>query len=375
MNLRLFTPGPVEIPPRVLRVLAWPQPHHRTSEFRATLQRVTDGLKELHRTQGEVFVLAASGTGAMEAAVVNTMSRSDRALVIAGGKFGERWASILKAYGFAPDVLDVEWGRSVSVAEVGRRLDADPAITRVFATHSETSTGALHDVRELARACRMRQRVIVVDAVTSLGVHPLEQDAWGIDVVVCGSQKGLMVPPGLATVSLAPWAADLIEGDRPPRFYFDLRKARKSAPMGETAFTPPVGLVLALEEALTMMREEGLDHVHERHKRLAHATRSAAQAIGFTVFPAYPSHAVTALLPPEGLDSSAIVKRMRDTHGIVIAGGQDALKGRILRIGHMGHYTLPDIQLVAGALEECVVALGRPATGARTAAISGWSAE
>src|SRR5512144_1327810 len=159
MNLRLFTPGPVEIPPRVLRVLAWPQPHHRTSEFRATLQRVTDGLKELHRTQGEVFVLAASGTGAMEAAVVNTMSRADRALVIAGGKFGERWASILKAYGFAPDVLDVEWGRSVSAAAGGRRLAAAPALARVFATHSETSPGARHDVRELARACRMRPRV------------------------------------------------------------------------------------------------------------------------------------------------------------------------------------------------------------------------
>lgn len=374
MTLRLFTPGPVEVPPRILRVLGEPPPHHRTDGFRDTMRRVTEALRWIHQTAGEVFVLAASGTGAMEAAVVNTMGRDDRALVIAGGKFGERWVSILKAYGFDPVVVDVEWGRSLNVAEVGRRLDADGTLSRVFATHSETSTGALHDVRELARACRLRSRTLVVDAVTSLGVHPLPQDDWGIDVVVCGSQKGLMIPPGLATMSLAPWAANLIEGERPPRFYFDLRKARKSAPQGETAFTPPVSLVLALEEALRMIAEEGLDAVHDRHRRLALATRAAAAALGFGLFPAHPSHAVTALTPPAGIEPGAIVKRLREAHGIVIAGGQDQLKGKILRVGHMGAYTLADIQLVAGALEECVGALGRPATGAQAAAASGWNA-
>jgi aspartate aminotransferase-like enzyme len=374
VTFRLFTPGPVEVPPRVLRALAAAPPHHRTDGFRDTLRRVTESLRRLHRTEGEVFVLSASGTGAMEAAVVNLMGRDDRALVIAGGKFGERWAAILEAYGFDPQVMDVEWGHAVRVAEVGRRLDADPSITRVFGTHSETSTGALHDVRELARACRMRQRPLIVDAVTSLGVHPLEQDAWGIDAVVCGSQKGLMIPPGVATLSLAPWAANLIEGDRPPRFYFDLRKARKSAPQGETAFTPPVSLVLALEEALKMIDEEGLAAVHERHRRLAQATRAAALALGFGVFSPSPSHAVTALTPPAGIEAGAVVKRLRETHGIVIAGGQDQLKGRILRVGHMGAYTLADIQLVADALEESVRALGKSGSGARAAAASGWNA-
>ncbi len=372
MTLRLFTPGPVEVPARILRALGAPQPHHRTEGFRDTLRRVTGSLRDLHRTAGDVMVLAASGTGAMEAAVVNLVGPEDRALVIAGGKFGERWAAILKAYGLGAEVLDVEWGSAVDVAEAARRLDADPGLTRVFATHSETSTGALHDVRALAAACRSRGRALVVDAVTSLGVHPLEQDAWGVDVVVCGSQKGLMLPPGLATVSLAPWAAPLLEGPRPPRFYFDLRKARKGVAQGETAFTPAVGLVLALEEALAMIAEEGLGRVHERHARLARAARAAGTALGFRVFSSSPSNAVTALVPPEGVEAGAIVKRLREVHGLVVAGGQDRLKGTMIRVGHMGGYTLDDIRTVAAALEECVAALGRPASGAPAAAEAAW---
>jgi len=374
VKTRLFTPGPVEIPARILRALAQVPPHHRTEGFRDTLRRVVEELRALHGTQGEVFLLGASGTGAMEAAVVNLMAPGEKALAIAGGKFGERWASILKAYRLAADVVDVAWGSAVDPLEVAQRLDADPSIAKVFATHSETSTGALHDVRELARACRLRSRTLVVDAITSLAVHPLPQDDWGVDVVVCGSQKGLMIPPGLASVSLAPWASSLIEGERPPRFYFDLRKARKSAPLGETAFTPPVSLVLALEEALAMIREEGLENIHARHKRLAHATRAGAERIGFKVFSSSPSHSVTALLPPEGVEAGAVVKRLRERHGIVVAGGQDQLKGKILRIGHMGEYDLADVHLVLGALEECAAVLGRPATGAIAAATEAWNA-
>jgi aspartate aminotransferase-like enzyme len=369
---RLFTPGPVEIPARVLRALSQEPPHHRTDVFRAVLQRVTESLRKLHGTEGEVFLLAASGTGAMEAAVVNLIAPGERALVIAGGKFGERWASLLKAYGIAHEVIDVAWGHAVDPAEVRRRLEADPSRAAVFATHSETSTGALHDVEAVAKITRSLSRKLIVDAVTSVGVHPLPQDAWGIDAVVCGSQKGLMIPPGIATVALAPWAAGLIDGERLPRFYFDLRKARKSAPLGETAFTPPVSLVLALEEALTMIAEEGLDQVHHRHRRLAHATRAGAQALGFGLFPASPSHAVTALTPPQGIESGAVVKRLRDVHAMVVAGGQDQLKGKILRIGHMGAYQLEDIVAVIEALEECVAALGRPATGGASAARAAW---
>ena len=371
-RMRLFTPGPVEIPERILHVLGTPPPHHRTDGFRETLKHVIEKLRWIHGTEGEVFLLGASGTGAMEAALVSTVPPGARALAIAGGKFGERWASLLKAFGVAHDVLEVEWGAGVDPAEVARRLDHDPALGFVFATQSETSTGALHDVETLARITRERGRRLVVDAVTGIGVHPLPQDQWGVDVVVCGSQKGLMIPPGIATVALAPWAKDLIEGPGLPRFYFDLRRYRKSAPLGETPFTPPVSLVLALEEALTMIEEEGLDEVHERHRRVALATRAGAKALGFGHFPSSPSHAVTALTPPAGIETSAIVKRLRETHGMVIAGGQDRLKGKIVRIGHMGAYDLADIDALLLALEECVSALGRPASGAVPAARAAW---
>src|SRR5258706_374622 len=254
-RMRLYTPGPVEVQARILRALAQVPPHHRTEGFRATLRGVVDGLRWLHGTEGEMFLLAASGTGAMEAAVVNLMSPGEKALAISGGKFGERWQKLLEAYGLTPTVLSVDWGSAVSPAEVERALDA----------------------------------------------------------------------PGL------------------PRFYFDLRKARKSAPLGETAFTPPVSLVLALEESLAMIREEGLEAVHLRHARCAQATRAGAQALGFRVFASAPSHAVTALTPPEGIESSAVVKRLREVHGMVVAGGQDRLQGKILRIGHMGAYDLGDI--------------------------------
>jgi aspartate aminotransferase-like enzyme len=321
-----------------------------------------------------MFLLAASGTGAMEAAVVNFTSPSTKALVIVGGKFGERWMNLLQAYGVPFDKIDVEWGRAVDPAEVERALGRDRAISTVFTTHSETSTGALFDVEAIGKLTRPRGVRLVVDAITSVGVHPLPQDAWGIDVVVCGSQKGLMVPPGVATVSIAPWAASGIDQDGLPRFYFDLRKMRKSAPMGETAWTPPVSLVLALEEALTMIREEGLENVHARHRRVALAMRGGAQALGFKLFAHPASHAVTALVPPEGIDASALVKRLREVHGIVVAGGQDQLKGKIFRIGHMGGYDLGDVFTMIGALDECVSALGRPAKGGVEAAYQAWAA-
>jgi aspartate aminotransferase-like enzyme len=242
----------------------------------------------------------------------------------------------------------------------------------VFTTHSETSTGAIHDLEAIAKITRPRNVLLVVDGITSVGVHPLPQDQWGVDVVVCGSQKGMMIPPGIGTVSVAPWAASAIEGQKLPRFYWDFIRARKSAPIGETPFTPPVSLVLALEEALTMMREEGLDRVHERHRKVAHAVWAGTRALGFRLFSSSPAHSLTSLLPPEGIDASAIVKRLREVHGIYVAGGQDHLKGKVFRIGHMGAYDLGDVHVIVGALEECVAALGTPAmagSGAAAAAV------
>ena len=369
---RLFTPGPVEIPVRILRALSQVPPHHRTEVFRETYRRVSDDLKWVHQTQGEVLMLAASGSGAMEATVVNLMEPGKKALCLVGGKFGERWGNICKAYGVPYETIDVPWGHAIPVAEVERRLDHDAAISTVFGTHSETSTATLHDAQALAKATRSRGRRIALDAITSLGVHPLPQDEWGVDVVVTGSQKGLMSPPGIATVSLAPWALDAIEGERYPRFYWDLRKARKSLPSGESAFTPAVSLVFAVGEALTMMREEGLANVHARHARLGAAVRAGAQAIGWTLFSKSPANSVTALEPPAGVDASALIKRLRDTHGITVAGGQDHTTGKMLRIGHMGAYDLSDVYVILGALEECTEALGRKASGAIEAARRGW---
>jgi len=378
MKIRLFTPGPVEIPPRVLRALSQVPPHHRTDVFRDTLKRVTAALQWLHGTKGEVFLLSASGSGAMEAAVVNLMGPSDKALVPSAGKFGDRWASILKAYGVPLEVIPFEWGTAIDPKAVERALDKDSSIKAVYTTHSETSTGAIHDLEAIAGITRPRNVLLVVDGITSVGVHPLPQDAWGVDVVVCGSQKGMMIPPGIGTVSLAPWAATAIEGQKLPRFYWDFLRARKSAPIGETPFTPPVSLVLALEEALTMMKEEGLDRVHERHRKVAHAVWAGTKALGFKLFSSSPAHSLTSLLPPEGIEASAIVKRLRDVHGIYVAGGQDHLKGKIFRIGHMGAYDLGDVHVIVGALEECVAALGKPATagvGAAAAAVrEAWQA-
>jgi len=369
---RLFTPGPVEIPVRILRALSQVPPHHRTEVFRETYKRVSEDLKWVHQTQGEVLMLAASGSGAMEATVVNLMEPGKKALCLVGGKFGERWGSICKAYGVPFETIDVPWGHAIPVGEVERKLDADPTFSTVFGTHSETSTATLHDAQALTKATRARGRRIALDAITSLGVHPLPQDEWGVDVVVTGSQKGLMSPPGIATVSLAPWALDAIEGQRYPRFYWDLRKARKSLPTGESAFTPAVSLVFAVGEALTMMREEGLSNVHARHSRLGAAVRAGAQAIGWTLFSKSPANSVTALEPPAPVDASVVIKRLREMHGITVAGGQDHTKGKMLRIGHMGAYDLSDVYVILGALEECTVALGHKSTGAIEAARQAW---
>lgn len=371
---RLFTPGPVEIPDRILRALSQIPPHHRTDVFRAVYKRVSEDLRWAHQTEGEVLMLAASGSGAMEACVVNLMAPGQKALCLVGGKFGERWANICKAYGVPYETIDVPWGHAVPVAEVEKRLDQDASIAAVFGTHSETSTATLHDARALAAVTRARKRLIVLDAITSLGVHPLPQDEWGVDVVVTGSQKGLMSPPGVATVSLAPWALSAIEGERLPRFYWDLRKARKSLPAGESAYTPAVSLIYAVGEALLMMKEEGLANVHARHRRLGAAVRAGAQALGWTLFSKSPADSVTALEPPAGVDAGAAVKRLREVHGITVAGGQDHMKGKMLRIGHMGSYDLSDVYVVLGALEECTVALGRPGSGAIEAARRAWEA-
>jgi aspartate aminotransferase-like enzyme len=357
LKTRLFTPGPVEIPARVLAALAKPAPHHRTEGFRTILSSVTKDLIALFGTEGTVVTLAASGSGALEAAVVNLVEPGMPTLVVEAGKFGERWAKILKAYGQSPDVLSFEWGQAVDPAKVAARLREKPAKI-VFFTHSETSTGVLHDAEAIARVAREHGALAVADCVTSIGVHDVRMDAMGLDVAVSGSQKGMMLPPGLAFVALGPRALAALEGPRLPRFYFDLRKAAPSAVEGETPFTPAISLVVALAESLAMMKEEGRDLLVARHARNAEATRRAVVALGLRLYAASPSNAVTAVHAPEGIDAGKIVKGLRERHGIVIANGQDKLKGVSFRIGHMGAYDEADILAVVGALEDALAVSG-----------------
>lgn len=374
MKTRLYTPGPVEVPARILAALARPAIHHRTAAFRTILAEATRGMAELCGTQGTVVTLAASGSGALEAAVVNLVAPGTRPLVVEAGKFGERWAKILKAYGVDAEVLSFDWGKAADPAQVAHRLAARGEGDRapvVFFTHSETSTGVLHDAAAIAAAARAAGALAVADMVTSIGVHDVRMDAMGIDAAVAGSQKGLMLPPGLGFVALGPRALEALDGgSRLPRFYFDLRKAAPMAADGDTPFTPATALIVGLVETLAMIREEGREQVVARHAANAGATRAGAVAMGLALFAERPSNAVTAIGAPDGISAGVIVKAMRERHGMVIANGQDRLKDVSFRIGHMGAYDAADILAVVGALEDALSFAGHavePGTGVAAA--------
>jgi aspartate aminotransferase-like enzyme len=354
----LLAPGPTPLPPEVLAAMARPIVYHRGPEYEALFQEVRQGLRAVFQTANEVLVFAASGTGAMEAAVVNTCSPGERVLVIRGGKFGERWGQLCAAYGLRATTLDVEWGRAVEPARVAEALAADPGIRAVFATHSETSTGVLHDIEALAGIVRPTPALLVVDGITSVGVVDVPMDGWGIDVLVTGSQKALMLPPGLAFcgVSDKAWAA--VAQARLPRFYFDFAAERKSMAKNQNAFTPAVSLLAGLQAALRLIRAEGLPHVFARHARLARGCRAAMGALGLAPFPERPSPAATVASVPPGLDGGAIVRQLRERHGITIAGGQDRLKGKIVRIAHMGYVDESDVVVGIAALERTLAELG-----------------
>lgn len=356
----LLAPGPTPIPESVLAAMAQPILHHRAPEYEAILAEAREGLKALFQTRNDVLIFAASGTGAMEGAVVNALSPGDRALVIRGGKFGERWGEICEAYGVAFQPLDVPWGKSVDPSVVAAALRADPAIKVVFATHSETSTGALHDVRALAEITRPTPAILVVDAITSLGVVNLPMDAWGVDVVVAGSQKALMLPPGLAFAGVSDRAWALVKASRLPKYYFNFAAERKALEKNQNAFTPAVSLIVGLRESLRLLLEEGLPQVFARHDRLARATRAGVRALGLELFADVPSPAVTAVKVPAGVNGPAIVKTLRAKHGITIAGGQAELKGKIFRIAHLGYAGPSDVVVALAALELTLAELGYP---------------
>ncbi|MGE5176065.1 MAG: pyridoxal-phosphate-dependent aminotransferase family protein [Hyphomicrobiales bacterium] len=351
MKRVLFTPGPTELPHEVLAAMARPIIHHRTDEYREIFLETTRLLAEHLGTRQPVLTLACSGTGAMEAAAINLLAPGDEAIVVEGGKFGDRWRAICQAYGVAAHTVSVEWGRVATVEEVESALAARPKAKALFVTHSETSTGALFPVHEFAKAARKRGILTVVDAVTSFGVYDLRFDESEIDAVVWGSQKGLMIPPGLGYVCYGPRAWEAAEKGGLPRFYFNLLKARAALEKGDTPFTPAITLVLAAHAAATLMAREGKAAVVARHQRNADATRDAVRATGLDLFAEVPSNAVTAVAVPAGLDGGAVVKTMERRYGVKIAGGQDKLKGKLFRLGHIGYYDQGDILRMAGAFE------------------------
>jgi aspartate aminotransferase-like enzyme len=355
----LLAPGPTPIPPEVLQAIARPILHHRTPEFEALFGRVRSGLAEVIETRSEVIVLAASGTGALEAAVVNLCSPGDEVLVVRCGKFGERWADIAGAFGLTVHTLDAPYGETVPPERVAAALAAHPRARALFVTQSETSTGVLEDVEAYAALTRKTATLCVVDTVSSLGVVPCPMDAWGVDAVVAGSQKGLMCPPGLAFVALNDRAWLAAEQARCPRFYWDLPTERRWQAKNQGQFTPAVSLLAGLDVALGLLRSEGLAEVHRRHDRLARAARAGAEALGLALFArATPSPAVTAIVSPAGIDGEAVVRTYGSDENITIAGGQGEMKGKLFRLAHLGWVDESDLVVGLAALERALLRLG-----------------
>ena len=356
----LFTPGPTPVPPEVLQAMSRPIIHHRSSDFREILGRTLDRLHEVYRTQGDVLLYTASGTGGMESAVSNLTGTGDRVVVVSAGHFGERWTKMARNFRCEVDELRYEWGEAPSAEDLAARLRELGGAKVVFITHSETSTGVVADVQTLAAAAKEAGALVAVDAVSSLGAVPLETDAWGLDAVVSGSQKALMTAPGLATVSVSADAWSAVEGDGRPRYYFDWAETRKKQERFDPSFTPAVSIVVGLDVALGLLLDEGLDQAFERHARLGRAFRAGVKAMGLELFSPDDdrSAVVTAIRAPEGIDSGELVQTLRDRHGIVLAPGQGVLKGKIFRIGHIGYYDVFDITTALAGIELVLSELG-----------------
>ena len=345
--------------------------HHRTEDFRRIYRSCLADLKEVMGTSHDVLMFAASGTGAMDATVSNLFSRGDKVIVCVAGKFGERWAEIAKAYGLEANVLTVPYGGTVSAAHVEAALAAEPATKAVFVQASETSTGAVHDVRAMGAAVAKTGAILVVDAITGLGTMPLDIDGWGLDVVIGGSQKAFMIPPGLAFLAVSPKAWKFTETATLPHFYFNLKKEKKSGDAGESSWTPATSLILALAEALRYVKQLGMADLIDNAQLLATATRAAVQKLGLELFsPASPGSSVTAVKAPAGLDSGVIVKEFRNRFGAIIANGQGSMKGQIFRIAHLGYFDFADLFAVVAELEIILKANGHPVEyGAGVAAV------
>jgi aspartate aminotransferase-like enzyme len=347
----LLSPGPTPIPNEVALAMSETMIHHRTPQFNKIFDEARQGLKTLFGTKGDVLMLASSGTGAMEAAVSNLFSPGDKVLVINGGKFGERWLNISTAFGLDAVEINVEWGQAVQVEEVEKQLKLHPEIQGVMIQASETSTTVLHPVKEIAQLTR-NGPLFLVDGVTAVGVLSIPVDEWGIDALVTGSQKALMLPPGLGFIALSDRAWEKTKKAKLPRFYFDLNLERKNQAKGSGAFTPAVSLIFGLRASLNLMQREGLDRVYARHARMSRATRAAATALGLRLLaPESPSPAATGIFLPDGVDADQVLEYLRDRMGVTLAEGQDQLKGKVIRIAHVGYMGAFDVITAIAALE------------------------
>jgi aspartate aminotransferase-like enzyme len=360
----LLTPGPTPVPPEVLLAAAEPVIHHRAPRFTEILTEVVAGLKYVYQTTNDVLIFASSGTGAMESAVVNLVAPGDAVLVASCGNFGERWVKLNKTWGAAVTLLDFDWGTRVDPAQIAAALQANSKIKAVFVQFSETSTGVVNDIRAIGEIVGATDAVLVVDAISGLGATDLPTDEWGVDVCVAGSQKALMIPPGLAYVAVSPKAWKRVESNATPRFYFDWIAARKkmTGDSAQTPYTPAVSLMVAQNKAIEMIREEGLENVFARHRVLGRACKEGVKALGLELFgPDDPeANSVTAVKVPAGIDGGKIGKIARDKYGVWLAGGQGKLKGQIFRFGHCGYFGAFDIIVGLSCVEMVLAELGYP---------------
>ncbi len=354
----LLTPGPTPIPPEVALKEALPILHHRTGEFSAIFADVAEGLKYIFQTKNDVLIMASSGTGAMESSICNLLSPGDEALVASSGNFGDRWAKLLEAYGIKPYVISVEWGKAIDPADIAAQLKAHPAVKAVYTTFTETSTGVSNDVAAIGKIVAATPAVLVVDTISGLGSQEFRTDDWNVDVNVSGSQKGLMLAPGLAFASVSPKAWKLAEEAKLPRFYFDWRKMKKSLATKETPFTPAITLSVALQESIKMIRAQGIENVWKEASLLARAARAGMKALGLELFSDHPCEVVTSAKVPAGVDGGKIVKMLREEYGISIAGGQGQVKGKIIRFAHMGYIGKADLLVGFACLEMVMTRLG-----------------
>ena len=368
----LLAPGPTPVPPEVLLSMAMPIIHHRSPDFLPVLDSAKKGLQWLYQTKNDVLILCSTGTGGMVGAVNNFFNQGDKVLVINGGKFGERWTKICKNYGLDVDEIVLEWGYAVKPDIIEEKLKKNKDIKGVFVQASETSTGVYHDIQRLASIVKgYGNTLLVVDAISALAAHDLRTDEWGIDIMIGGAQKGLMLPPGIAFVSVSEKAWEMAKTSKMPRFYFDFKKERENLAKNQTNFTSPVTHIIGLNGSLKMLQAEGLENVFKRHERLAMTTRKAVQALGLELYAKEsPSNAVTAIMTPPGIDGQAVYKNLREKYGITAAGGQDRARGKIFRIAHLGYVDKFDVITAIAGIEMVLKGMGHPVqlgTGVATA--------